>query len=66
MKNFSTCNSVFIFSWLYVPANTFSRSTVNIISDRETGRPRGFGFVTLKSAEDVDFALDYKGDLVTS
>ena len=42
----------------------FFPSAVKIITDRETGRPRGFGFVTLRSAGDVDSALDYKEDMV--
>ena len=39
---------------------------MNIIRDRESGRSRGFGFVTLKSAVDVDQAIEYNGDLVIS
>jgi RNA recognition motif-containing protein len=30
---------------------------VKVITDRETGRSRGFGFVTMESAEDVEKAL---------
>lgn len=31
---------------------------VRIILDRETGRPRGFGFVTMASEEDAQKAID--------
>lgn len=31
---------------------------VIIISDRETGRAKGFGFVTFVNAEDADAAID--------
>ncbi len=30
----------------------------NVISDRETGRSRGFGFVEMKNAEDAKKAID--------
>ena len=30
---------------------------VKLISDRETGRPRGFGFVEMGSSEDADKAI---------
>jgi cold-inducible RNA-binding protein len=30
----------------------------NLIMDRETGRPRGFGFVTMSSAEEGQRAID--------
>lgn len=30
---------------------------VRIINDRETGRPRGFGFVTMASKEEADKAI---------
>ena len=31
---------------------------VRIINDRETGRPRGFGFVTMASKEEADKAIE--------
>ncbi len=31
---------------------------VNLMMDRETGRPRGFGFVTMSSAEEAKKAVD--------
>ena len=30
----------------------------NLMMDRETGRPRGFGFVTMSSAEEAQKAID--------
>ena len=30
----------------------------NLMTDRETGRPRGFGFVTMSSAEEAQKAVD--------
>ncbi|MGD0614279.1 MAG: RNA-binding protein [Verrucomicrobiota bacterium] len=30
----------------------------NLLTDRETGRPRGFGFVTMSSAEEAQKAVD--------
>ena len=35
-------------------------SQVNIITDRETGRPRGFGFVEMEGADAAISALDQK------
>lgn len=32
--------------------------SVNLISDRETGRPRGFGFVEMENGEEAIQALD--------
>ncbi len=32
-------------------------SEVKLITDRETGRPRGFGFVEMASSEDADNAI---------
>ncbi len=31
---------------------------VNLVTDRSTGRPRGFGFVTMNSAEEAQKAID--------
>ncbi len=31
--------------------------SVNVITDRETGRPRGFAFVEMESASDADEAI---------
>ncbi len=31
---------------------------VDLITDRETGRPRGFGFVEMKTDEGTDAAID--------
>ena len=30
----------------------------NLLMDRETGRPRGFGFITMSSAEEAQKAID--------
>ena len=30
----------------------------NLMMDRETGRPRGFGFITMSSAEEAQKAID--------
>ncbi len=32
-------------------------ASVNVITDRETGRPRGFAFVEMESAGDADNAI---------
>lgn len=32
-------------------------SSVNVITDRETGRPRGFAFVEMETASDADDAI---------
>ncbi len=32
-------------------------ASVNVISDRETGRPRGFAFVEMESESDADDAI---------
>ncbi len=32
-------------------------ASVNVITDRETGRPRGFAFVEMDSASDADDAI---------
>ena len=37
--------------------NDRSVSEVKLITDRETGRPRGFGFVEMGSSEDADNAI---------
>ncbi|MEM7232564.1 MAG: RNA-binding protein [Planctomycetota bacterium] len=42
--------------------------SVNLISDRETGRPRGFGFVEMDNADSAIEALngrDYEGRPLT-
>ncbi len=31
--------------------------SVNLISDRDTGRPRGFGFVEMENGEEADAAI---------
>jgi len=35
-----------------------SVTAVNIITDRETGRPRGFGFVEMANADEAQQAID--------
>ncbi|MEO7296941.1 MAG: RNA-binding protein [Verrucomicrobiota bacterium] len=35
-----------------------SVTETNLMMDRETGRPRGFGFVTMSSAEEAQKAID--------
>ena len=37
--------------------NDRSVTEVKLITDRETGRPRGFGFVEMSSSEDADKAI---------
>ena len=32
-------------------------NSVSLITDRETGRPRGFGFVEMENGEDADNAI---------
>jgi len=34
-----------------------SVTSVNLISDRDTGRPRGFGFVEMDNGEEADAAI---------
>lgn len=34
-----------------------SVNSVSLITDRETGRPRGFGFVEMDSSEEADAAI---------
>lgn len=38
--------------------NGFTANSVNVISDRETGRSKGFGFVELNSPDEVESAID--------
>lgn len=33
-------------------------NSVSLITDRETGRPRGFGFVEMENGEEADTAID--------
>ena len=33
-------------------------TAVNLITDRDTGRPRGFGFVEMENAEEADKAIE--------
>ena len=33
-------------------------ASVNLVTDRETGRPRGFGFVEMENDADADAAID--------
>ena len=33
-------------------------TSVNLITDRDTGRPRGFGFVEMSTAEEAQAAID--------
>jgi RNA recognition motif-containing protein len=37
--------------------NNRTVAEVKLISDRETGRPRGFGFVEMDNSEDADSAI---------
>lgn len=37
-----------------------------VVYDRESGRSRGFGFVTYSSAEEVDNAIDSLNGVVSS
>ena len=37
--------------------NDLSVTEVKLITDRETGRPRGFGFVEMANSEDADKAI---------
>ena len=34
-----------------------SVNSVHLVTDRETGRPRGFGFVEMENAEEADEAI---------
>ncbi len=35
-----------------------SVNSVNLITDRDTGRPRGFGFVEMENGEEADNAIE--------
>mgnify|MGYP001307817212 CR=1 FL=1 len=41
-----------------VEAHGVKTRSVNIITDRETGRPRGFGFVEFETNEDLQKIID--------
>lgn len=41
-----------------------SVSEVAVVMDRDTGRPRGFGFVTMGSAADAQAALSLDGSML--